>query len=120
LTVLDNINIKDTFFITGISGVGTSSFGRDNYLLACNFAEYSPIVDFFLTGRLNNKPFLIWLLTIPPHLKYVTTVPCNLFLIACFLTLMFHKVVWQHTKGLLIFNNHFAANLLGNQPMKEF
>ena len=24
---------------------------------------------------------------------------CNLSLIACFLTLMFHKVVWQHMQG---------------------
>jgi len=53
----------------------------------------------------SNKPFLFWLLTIPPHLKYVATLPCNLLLIACFLTLMFHKVVWQNMQevvGLLI------------------
>jgi len=31
---------------------------RDNHLLACNFAKYSPIVIFF-THRLSNKPFLI-------------------------------------------------------------
>jgi len=30
------------------------------------------------------KPFLIWLLTTPPRLKYVTTLPCNLSLMACF------------------------------------
>ena len=46
-----------------------------------------------ITDRLSNKPFLIWLLTTPPHLKYVATLPCNLSLIACFQTLMFHKVV---------------------------
>jgi len=28
-----------------------------------------------ITGRLSNKPFLIWLLTTPPHLKYVATLP---------------------------------------------
>ena len=33
---------------------------------------------------LSNKPFLIWLLTTPPHLKYVATLPCNLLLTACF------------------------------------
>ena len=30
------------------------------------------------TGRLWNKPYLIWLLKIPQQLKYVTTVPSNL------------------------------------------
>jgi len=37
-----------------------------------------------LTHRLGNKPFLIWLLTTPPHFKYVATIPCNLLLMACF------------------------------------
>ena len=32
----------------------------------------------FFTQRLSNKPFLIWLLTTPPHAKYVDTLPCNL------------------------------------------
>jgi len=41
------------------------------------------------TGGLSNKPFLIWLLTTPPHFKHVATLPCNLSLIACFLELMF-------------------------------
>ena len=36
------------------------------------------------TRTLSNKPFLIWLLTTPLHLKYVTTLPCNLSLMACF------------------------------------
>jgi len=54
---------------------------RDNHVLVCNFATYSPILNlFFFTGRLNNKPFLIWLLTTPPHFKYVAT----LSLTACF------------------------------------
>jgi len=48
------------------------------------------------TDRLSNKPFLMWLLTVPPNLKYVANVPCNLSSIACFLTSMYHKVVWQH------------------------
>ena len=38
----------------------------------------------FFTHRLSNKHFLIWLLTTPPHLKYVATLPCNLLLMACF------------------------------------
>jgi len=48
----------------------------------------------------NNKLFLIYLLAIQPHLKYVTIVPYNLLLftalvcdVAHFLTLMFHKVM---------------------------
>jgi len=53
--------------------------------------------------QLSNKPFLIWLLTTPPHLKYVAILPCNLPLIACFSTLMCHKVVWQHTQGVVGF-----------------
>ena len=53
---------------------------RDNvHVLACNFADF-----IFFTRRLSNKPFLIWLLTTPPHLKYVATLPCNLSLTACF------------------------------------
>jgi len=56
---------------------------RNDHVLACNFAKYSPILIFF-THRLSNKPFLIWLLTTPPHLKYVAVLPCNLSLMACF------------------------------------
>jgi len=49
-----------------------------------------------------NKHFLIWLLTIPPRLKYVATLPCKLSLIACFLTFTFqNKVVWQHMQGVV-------------------
>ena len=39
----------------------------------------------------------------PTHLKYVATLPCNLSLITCFLTLMFHMVVWQHVQGVVGF-----------------
>ena len=56
-----------------------------------------------ITDRFSNKPFLIWLLTTAPYLKYVATLPCNLSLIACFLTLMFHKVVRQHMQGVVEF-----------------
>ena len=31
------------------------------------------------------------------------TLPCNLLLIACVLTLLFHKVVWQHMQGVMGF-----------------
>jgi len=37
-----------------------------------------------ITNRLSNKPFIIWLLTTPPHLQFVATLPCNLSLMACF------------------------------------
>ena len=52
---------------------------RDNHVFACNFAKYSPILIFliFFTLGLINKPFLSWLLTAPPHLKYAATLPCN-------------------------------------------
>ena len=66
---------------------------RDNHLLACNYAKYLPIFIFF-TVRLSNKPFFIWLglLTTPPHIHYVVTLPCNISLIACFLlTLCFTR-----------------------------
>ena len=87
--------------------------------------------QFFFTYRLSNKPFLIWSLATPPHVKYVATLPCNLSLIACFLTLMFHKVAWQNIHVLQgyvakyarcaeTFKNHFTANFLENIPVKEF
>ena len=44
-----------------------------------------------ITDRLSNKPFLIWLLTTLPHIKYVATLHCNLALISL-VTLMFQKV----------------------------
>ena len=60
-------------------------------------------------GRLSSKPFLIWLLRTPPHLKYVATLLCNLSPMACFLTLMFHKVVWQHKQGSFRAGTHRNA-----------
>ena len=39
---------------------------------------------FFFIHRLSNKPFLIWLLTTPLHLKYVATLRCDLSLMARF------------------------------------
>jgi len=56
---------------------------RNNHFFACNFAKYSPILKFF-TRRLSNKPFLIRLLTTPPHFKYAATLPCNSSLTACY------------------------------------
>ena len=42
---------------------------------------------------------MIWLLTSTTHCKYVATLLFNLSLMACFLALLFYKVVWQHTQG---------------------
>ena len=53
------------------------------------------------TGRLGNKPCLIWLLKIPPNLTYVTIVLYNLLLLAYLLTVMFRRVVWQHVLGVV-------------------
>ena len=64
---------------------------RDNHVLA----KYSPISNFFSTHRLS--------IDNPPHLKYVPTLRCNLLPIACFLTLVFPKVVWQHMQGAVGF-----------------
>ena len=73
---------------------------RDIHLLALTLSN---IYRLKITDRLSNKRFLIWLLTPPPHLKYVSTLPSNLSLIACFLTLMFRGVMWQHMKGVVGF-----------------
>ena len=50
-------------------------------LYLCQIFTY---FNFFLTRRLSNKPFLIWLLTTPSRLKYVARLRCNLSLMACF------------------------------------
>jgi len=69
---------------------------------------------------MNFSEFGYWGLTTPPHLKHVATLPCNLSLIACFLTLMFRKVVWQRMHGIGgILNDHLTANLSGNLPVKK-
>jgi len=69
--------------------------------------------------RLSNKPFLICLLTTPPHLKYVATLPCNLSLMACFANLNvvcsdMCKVRWD------FFHIRLTANLPWNLPGKKF
>jgi len=56
--------------------------GRDS-CNPCGVDAYAFLPVTF-TDRLSNKPFPIWLLTVPPHLKYVATLPCNVSLMACF------------------------------------
>jgi len=80
--------------------------------------------------RLSNKPFLISLLKIPPHLKYVTTVPSNIHV--SLITALVHNCrsfsdiivsqgnVATHMRCSGIFNKHFAANLLENLKVKFF
>ena len=63
---------------------------RDNNVIACNLPNIYQLKKF--TDRLSNKPFLIWLLTTPPHLKYVATLPCNLSLMACFANINISQV----------------------------
>ena len=67
------------------------------------------------TDRPSNKPFLVWLLTTPPHLKYVATLPCNLSLMDCFADINFSQSSMA-TKARCggIFNIHLTANLLRN------
>jgi len=76
--------------------------------LAVNFYKYVNIWQCckqgrrcLFTDRLSIKPFLIWLLK--PH-HTLNTLFCNLSLIACFLTIMFDNVVWQHTQGVVGFS----------------
>jgi len=74
------------------------------------------------THRLSNKPFLIWLLTTPPYLNcVVSTLPCNLSLMACFAdTNVSQGSVATHARCGETFNIHLTANLLRNLPVKEF
>ena len=94
---------------------------RDCHVLAGNFAKCSPILNIFFTHALSNKPFLILLLTAPPHLKYVATLPCNLSLLACFADINVSQgsvATYARCGGIL--NIHLSANLLRNLPEKFF
>jgi len=72
------------------------------------------------TDRLSNKPFLIWLLTTPPHLKYVATLPCNLSLMACFAdTDVSQSSVDTYARRGGIFNICLTTNLPRNLPVKN-
>ena len=91
-------------------------------MLACNFAEYSPTLRLFFTGRLSNKHFLIWLLTTPPHIKYVATLPCNFVVNRLFCDIKVSQVVWTgetYAGSGWIFNKQFTANSPGNLPVKK-
>ena len=93
---------------------------RDNHVLACNYAKYSPIFK-KITHRLSNKSFFILLLTTRPHLKYVATLPCNLSLIACFADINVSQgsvATYARCGGRC--NVRLTTNLLRNLPVKIF
>ena len=70
--------------------------------------------------RLSNKPFFMWLLTIPTYLKYVATPPCNLSLMACFGDINVSRgSVATYAKCGWIFNTHFTTYLPRNLPVKN-
>ena len=85
---------------------------RDNHVLAGNFAKYSPKKT---THRLSNKPFVIWLLTTQPHLKYAAALLCNLSLVACFADINVSQgSVATYARFDGSFNTHLTTNLPGN------
>ena len=49
--------------LLAVSWPGAQS-ARDNHFISCNFVKFSPILIFFFTDRLSNKPLLIWFLAI--------------------------------------------------------
>jgi len=72
------------------------------------------------THRLSNKPFLIWLLRTPPHLKYVATLPCNLSLMACFANVnVSHGSVATYARRGGLFNIHLTTDLQRNLPVEK-
>jgi len=77
----------------------------------------------FFADILSNKPFLIRIFTTPQNLTYVATLPCNLSLIACFLTLMFSQATCSvaiDIRSGWMFNNQFTANLQRNLTAINF
>jgi len=95
---------------------------RDNHVFACKFAKKLPILIFF-TLRLSDKPFLIWLLTTPPHLKCAATLPCNLLVMACFADVNVPQgsvATYPRCGGILILNSLLTANLPRNLVVKFF
>jgi len=72
----------------------------------------------FFTRRLSNKPFLIWLLTIPPHRKYAATLFCNLSLMAGFADINVSQgSVATHAGCDGSFNTHLTTTLQRNFPV---
>jgi len=73
------------------------------------------------THALSNKPFVIWLLTNPLHLKYVATLHCDMSLRARFAIINVSQgSVATRAKCGGSFNIRLTANLPRNLPMKTF
>jgi len=73
-----------------------------------------------MTNRLSNKPFLIWLLTTPPHLKCVATLPRKLSLMACFAdSNVSQGSVATCARCGGTFNIHLTTNLRRNLPVEK-
>ena len=91
---------------------------QSTFFALCH-AKYLPSSKKF-TGRLGNKPCLIWLLKIPAH-QYVSTVPCNLSLITA---LVFDRPpfsdvsVSQCSVAMHMRCGGIAANLLENLTVR--
>jgi len=79
---------------------------RESHVLASNFAKYSLLLNNFALKDV--KPFLIWLLTASPLLKYVAKLPCNLSLIACFATLVLQGSVATYVRLLITSYSKFT------------
>ena len=94
---------------------------RDNHVLVCNFAKYSPIFkNFFSLSDSVINLLLIWLLTIPAHLKHVATLPCNLSLMACSADISVSQgsvATYARCSGIFDFDIHLTANLPRNLPV---
>ena len=84
---------------------------RDNHVLALTLPNIH---------RLSNKPFLMWLLTTPPHFKYVATLPSNLSLMAYFADINVSPAsVATYARCGGIFDIRLTANLARNLPVKK-
>ena len=73
----------------------------------------------FFTSKLSNKPVLISLLTTPPHIQYVATLPCTLSLMACFADINISRgSVATYARCGGIFNNRSTTNLPRNLRLR--
>ena len=97
------------------------------HLFARNCAECSLIIK-LIHWRTQQKTFLNFVIDNPPHLKYATTVPCNLSLITALVgdcrsfsvIIVLQGSVATHKRCSGIFSKYFAATLLDNLSVKNF
>jgi len=75
---------------------------------------------YFFSITDSNKLFFIWLLTTPPHLKYLGTLPCNLSLMVCFADISVSPdSVATYARRGWIFDMHLTTNLPRNLPLNK-